>query len=57
MPKDGKAEQQKISRRHFLKLGLAGISATALLLAAGCLGEAEDDDDDDDGRRRRRRRR
>ncbi len=56
MPKDGKAEQ-KISRRHFLKLGLAGISATALLLAAGCLGEADDDDDDDDGRRRRRRRR
>ncbi len=56
--KIGKADQ-KMSRSDFLKLGVAGISATALLFAAGCLGGGEDDDggDDDDGRRRRRRRR
>ncbi len=56
--KIGKADQ-KMSRSDFLKLGVAGISANALLFAAGCLGGGEDDDggDDDDGRRRRRRRR
>ncbi len=51
--------QEKISRRGFLKLGLASISATAVLFVAGCAGEEDDDDDDDDddgGRRRRRRR-
>jgi hypothetical protein len=52
--------QEKISRRGFLKLGLASISATAVLFVAGCAGEDEGDDegddDDDRGRRRRRRR-
>ena len=46
----------EMSRRGFLKTGLAGIVGAALLLVAGCVGE-EEDDDDDDGRRRRRRRR
>ena len=54
--KIGKADQ-KMSRSDFLKLGVAGISATVLLFAAGCLGGGGDDDDDDGGRRRRRRRR
>ncbi len=50
--------KEKISRRSFLKLGLAGISATAVLFVAGCAGEDnEDDDEDDDDRGRRRRRR
>ena len=35
-----------LSRRAFLKLGLASLSATALLFLSGCLGEAEDDDDE-----------
>lgn len=57
-----KEARKEISRRSFLKLGLAGISATALLFAAGCVGEEDDDeggddDDDDDSSRRRRRRR
>ena len=39
---------QKISRAGFLKLGVLGISATALLFAAGCGGEEDDDDGDDD---------
>ena len=49
----------EMSRRGFLKLGLAGVVGAALLLVAGCGGEEEDDDndDDDDGRSRRRRRR
>jgi hypothetical protein len=49
----------EMSRRGFLKLGLAGLVGAALLLVAGCVGEEEedDDDDDDDGRSRRRRRR
>jgi hypothetical protein len=51
----GEADQ-KMNRCDFLKLGVGGILATALLLVAGCLGGG-DDDDDDGGRRRRRRRR
>ncbi len=53
-----KTGQEQISRRGFLRLGLASISATAVLFVAGCAGEEDDDDDDDDddGRRRRRRR-
>jgi hypothetical protein len=48
----------EMSRRSFLKRGLAGVVGVALLLVAGCVGEEdEDDDDDDDGRSRRRRRR
>jgi hypothetical protein len=49
----------EMSRRGFLKLGLAGVVGAALLLVAGCVGEEEEDDedDDDDGRSRRRRRR
>jgi len=52
-------DRGKMSRRGFLKLGLASISATVLLVAAGCAGDEDegDDDDDDGGRRRRRRRR
>ena len=46
----------EISRRSFLKLGLAGVVGAVLLLVAGCVGE-EEEDDDDDGRSRRRRRR
>jgi hypothetical protein len=54
--------RREISRGSFLKLGLAGISATALLFVVGCVGEeddegGDDDDDDDDSSRRRRRRR
>jgi hypothetical protein len=45
MPEKGK---ERMSRRDFLKLGLASVSATALLFAAGCLGGGDDDDDDDD---------
>jgi hypothetical protein len=37
---------EKISRAGFLKLGVLGISATALAFAAGC-GGGEDDDDDE----------
>ena len=50
---------KEITRRSFLKLGFAGISAIALVFVAGCAGGGDDDDDDDDdgGRRRRRRRR
>jgi hypothetical protein len=38
-----------LSRKAFLKLGLAGLSATALLFLSGCLGEAEESDDDEGG--------
>jgi len=48
--------RKEITRRSFLKLGFAGISAIALVFVAGC-AEGDDDDDDDGGRRRRRRRR
>ena len=34
-----------LSRRAFLKLGLAGLSATALLFLSGCLGEEEEEDE------------
>ena len=49
--------RKEITRRSFLKLGFAGISAIALVFVAGCAGGGDDDDDDDDGGRRRRRRR
>ncbi len=53
-----KTGQETMSRRGFLRLSLASISATVVLFVAGCAGEEDDDDDDDDdgGRRRRRRR-
>jgi hypothetical protein len=47
MPHDGESSE-KISRRSFLKLGLAGVSGAVLLLLSGCLGEEQDEDDDDD---------
>jgi hypothetical protein len=48
----------EMSRRDFLRLGLAGVAGATLLLVTGCAGEEYDEDDDeDDGRRRRRRRR
>ncbi len=56
-----KKTEQVLSRRGFLKLGLASISATVLLFVSGCAGGEDDDDggddDDDDSSRRRRRRR
>ena len=39
---------EKISRAGFLKLGVLGISATALAFAAGCGGEEDDDDEGED---------
>jgi hypothetical protein len=39
---------EKISRAGFLKLGVLGISATALAFAAGCAGEEDDEEEDDD---------
>ena len=39
----------KMSRRGFLKLGVAGIWAAALLFLSGCLGGGEEDDEEDDG--------
>jgi len=39
---------EKMSRRGFLKLGVAGIWAVGLLFLSGCLGGGEEDDDDDD---------
>jgi hypothetical protein len=36
--------RREMSRRGFLKLGLAGISAAALLFLSGCGGEEDDDD-------------
>jgi hypothetical protein len=39
---------EKISRAGFLKLGVLGISATALAFATGCAGEEEDDEGEDD---------
>ena len=47
MPHDGESNKE-ISRRNFLKLGLAGISGAALLLLSGCLGEDDGDDEDDE---------
>jgi hypothetical protein len=41
--------RKEITRRSFLKLGFAGISASALIfVAGGCAGGGDDDDDDDD---------
>jgi len=40
---------EKMSRRGFLKLGVAGIWAVGLLFLSGCLGGGEEDDDDDGG--------
>ena len=39
---------EKISRAGFLKLGVLGISATALAFVAGCAGEEDDEGEDDD---------
>ena len=56
---ENREAKREISRRSFLKPCVAGISTTALLFVAGCLGgeDDDDDDDDDDDRRRRKRRR
>ena len=40
--------EEKISRAAFLKLGVAGISATALAFASGCGGEEDDDEGEED---------
>jgi hypothetical protein len=39
---------EKISRAGFLKLGVLGVSATALAFAAGCGGEEDDDEGEED---------
>ena len=39
---------EPVSRRAFLKLGLAGLSTTTLLFLSGCLGEQEEEDDEED---------
>jgi hypothetical protein len=39
---------EKISRAGFLKLGVVGITATALAFVAGCGGEEDDDDEGED---------
>jgi hypothetical protein len=39
---------EKISRAGFLRLGVLGISATALAFAAGCAGEEDDEEGEDD---------
>jgi len=39
---------EKISRAGFLKLGVVGITATALAFAVGCGGEEDDDDEGED---------
>ena len=36
---------EMLSRRTFLKLGLAGLSATALLFLSGCLGEEQEEEE------------
>ncbi len=40
-------EGEVVSRRAFLKLGLAGLSATTLLFLSGCLGEQEEEEDEE----------
>ena len=37
--------EEVLSRGAFLKLGLAGLSATALLFLSGCLGEEQEEED------------
>ena len=44
---ENRESKGEISRRGFLKLGLASMSATVLLIAAGCAGEDDDEGDDD----------
>ena len=36
---------EMLSRRAFLKLGLAGLSATTLLFLSGCLGEEQEEEE------------
>ncbi len=36
--------EEVLSRRAFLKLGLAGLSASVLLFLSGCLGEEGEDE-------------
>lgn len=38
---------EKVSRAGFLKLGVVGITATALAFVAGCGGEEDDEGEDD----------
>lgn len=37
---------ETLSRRNFLRLGLAGISAAVLLFLSGCAGEEEEDEEE-----------
>ena len=46
MPKTDMLEE--ISRRSFLKLGVAGLSATVALFISACGGEEDDEEGDDD---------
>ena len=47
MPHVGE-DQEKLSRRSFLRLGFAGVLGAVLLFLSGCLGEEEDEEDEDD---------
>jgi hypothetical protein len=40
--------RREIGRRTFLKLGVAGLAASALMFLSGCAGEEEDDEDGDE---------
>ena len=40
--------RQEMSRRGFLKFGLASISGVAMLFLSSCGGEQDDDDEGDD---------
>ena len=40
--------EEVLSRRAFLKLGLAGLSASALLFLSGCLGEEQEDEGEEE---------
>lgn len=50
--KEGRMEntetRQEMSRRGFLKFGLASISGGAMLFLSACGGEQDDEGDDDD---------
>ena len=42
------SNEEVLSRRAFLKLGLTGLSASALLFLSGCLGEEQEEEEEDD---------
>ena len=42
-------QHEELSRRVFLKLGLASTLSAAMLFLSGCLGGEQEEDDDDGG--------